>query len=290
MKERIEGSIGSDSASFSIEGDSGEGLLKRAADLISPFSETFGLLGDKIRIYRETSLLRSIKKARQLADAEGLELQEPPQKFLIHWAEHASMEDGGELDVAERWANLLVSAATDFRPGHLLFIRILGEITSVEAQLIERIAHADGKRQVGHGVLQDALTRWKQFDSPASPIADVDISYQSREFIDWAMEQFRLPGVAVETISVWTGYSEPFAEPYTSTLDQTVLDYDDYVTLELLIALNIVTKSECVLQPRDYLRIRGVAYCLTPMGADFYAACARDRVVMAPSSIPDKNC
>jgi len=59
-------------------------LSNALVEMFSPVTEALGALGDRVRIYRQISLLRSFKRAKAIASSEGLILTEPPLKFLVH--------------------------------------------------------------------------------------------------------------------------------------------------------------------------------------------------------------
>lgn len=117
-------------------------------EIFSPITNILGTLGDRVRIYRELSLLRSLKRAQQIAKEEGLTLAEPPLKFLIPYMEECSLESPEDNVMIEMWSRLLASSASNFKSEHNLFIRILREITTSEAKLLEYIV--SGNTNVSH--------------------------------------------------------------------------------------------------------------------------------------------
>lgn len=140
----------------------GTGVLANAlVETLSPVTNTFGALGDKVRVYRELSMLRTLKKAREIAAKENLVLQEPPTNFLVPFIEDCSLESGeGEL-LTEMWAKLLVSASTDFKSEHNLFIRLMREMTVSEAKVFEYLVDSKTDRSFQGGWnLDDVETSW----------------------------------------------------------------------------------------------------------------------------------
>jgi hypothetical protein len=63
-------------------GIDGSGPIGKAiVDTFSPVSNLLGLIGDQVRVYRELTLRRTLQRARDIADDEGLPLTEPPVGF-----------------------------------------------------------------------------------------------------------------------------------------------------------------------------------------------------------------
>jgi hypothetical protein len=110
----------------------------------SPAEELGSYIADKVRALRYNSLLRIVESAEKKAKAKNLHLKMPPVKFFVPFCESASLEE--EEDVAtgslsDVWANLLLSASTEYDPRHLLFLRVLKELTLNEARFIDLIVN-----------------------------------------------------------------------------------------------------------------------------------------------------
>ncbi|NGO50980.1 Abi-alpha family protein [Allomesorhizobium camelthorni] len=137
--------------SVSVKGDaglvelraSGEGasrITNAIADLLSPFSEAGGVVGDHIRFFRQSSALRAIARAREIAVERGLELRPVPPKFLLQWVEKASLEDESEDNLTEQWAELLASASANYKSAHVAYADLLGQIDKKDAELLRFFA------------------------------------------------------------------------------------------------------------------------------------------------------
>lgn len=105
----------------------------------SSAAELSELISDKVRYLRWKSAVRTLEKAKIFAEPYGGLCKAPPLKFFLPFMETCSLEEDDE-DVVDMWANLLVAASMEFKPGHLLFMRILREITGAEARLLRDIA------------------------------------------------------------------------------------------------------------------------------------------------------
>jgi len=53
-------------------------LSNALVEMFSPVTEALGALGDRVRIYRQISLLRSFKRAKAIASSEGLIFDRAP--------------------------------------------------------------------------------------------------------------------------------------------------------------------------------------------------------------------
>jgi hypothetical protein len=100
--------------------------VKAWLDVISPITEWAGLKGDQLRhkrellrIQQEASLNRIAELAQNKIKSQSLSISPVPTKFLVPFLERASLEDDTS-DLCERWADLLVSAATEYDPSRQL--------------------------------------------------------------------------------------------------------------------------------------------------------------------------
>lgn len=117
-------------------GSSGR-LLDALTDAIRPFTEGRGLKADIIRLQREDVLLEIAKKASERFALENRTPGQVPNKFLIPFLEKASTE-GDEAELIQMWANLLVSASTEYNSSHVRFTSILAEMGAREVKMLER--------------------------------------------------------------------------------------------------------------------------------------------------------
>ena len=246
----------------------------------APSSELGALVADKIRFLRWKNALRTVERARELADACDVSLKQPALKFLVPFLEHCSLEEEDE-DIQEFWAQLLVAAGVEFKSGHLLFMRLLREMTGTEARLLRDIATAGGIHEPTPSGLDDAIATWGMFSAPASPLA------QMETFSDWeacrekVFNTFQVPGVAIETLELDRLDDDTlggFASVETSHTYETLFHGHDQVSVDILSSLNVITKIDQMFDKGndedssgEYHRLMGWAYCMTSMGAAFYS-------------------
>ena len=146
-EDEIEVSVGKDAFTVKSGGDAAARITHTIADLLSPFSESTGLIGDVIHYYRQDMALRAISRAREIAAKTGAKLQPVPPKFLVKWVEDASLEESKSDELVDLWAGLLVSASTEFSPIHFQTRRILSEITPEHVRFIEYMCDIDLKNK-----------------------------------------------------------------------------------------------------------------------------------------------
>lgn len=150
-------------------------LSRALVEALSPVTELLGTLGDKIRIYRQLSLLKSIRRAKEIAEAEGLQLREPPLKFLVPLLEECSLEDPEDSTLIDMWARLLVAESTTHKSEHHLFIRVLRELTKEEARLLKYICSRDSHRH---------CQEYRHFEDVESDWRDAYIHIKIRDAIE----------------------------------------------------------------------------------------------------------
>lgn len=147
---------------FNVNIEATQDISRALVDAFSPATQFLGSLGDRVRIYRQVSLLRSLKRAKEIAEAEGLPLTEPSPKFLVPYLEDCSLEDPDNTTLLEMWARLLVDASRESKSEHNLFIRILKELSAPEAHLFRFVAsEAARKHPALKSTIDDAESFWR---------------------------------------------------------------------------------------------------------------------------------
>ena len=53
-------------------------LTNALVEIFSPVTELLGTVGDRVRVYRQVSLMRALKRAKEIAASEELVMVEPP--------------------------------------------------------------------------------------------------------------------------------------------------------------------------------------------------------------------
>lgn len=175
--------VGPDKASMTARGESASRLTNSFVDLLSFFTDGAGALGDMVRAYRIENAIRAMARARKLAEDNHLNLKPVPPKFLIQWTEAASLEEPGDHDLSESWAHLLVNAGMGLKPTHILFKRLLSEMSGRHVELVKWLCDFDDVRgNFDFSEMSNNAANWNKFFSDLSEI---------REFSEFDSEEFR---------------------------------------------------------------------------------------------------
>ena len=118
-------------------------LIDAVVDAFSPASEILGALGDGVRLARVEIAARITRRAKNIADENGLVLTAPPLKFLVPFFERSSIEDEGEAGIEEMWANLLFSASRKYSTISSSYVGILSSLCRDEALLLRHMFSAE---------------------------------------------------------------------------------------------------------------------------------------------------
>lgn len=261
-----------------IETEMSQALTKVLGSTVSELSQ---VIADKVRFLRWQSAVRTLEKAKEFAAPYGGLNKVPPLKFFLPFMETCSLEEGDD-DVVDMWANLLVSASTEFKSGHLLFMRILRELTGSEARLLRDISHGPTGKAVSQHDLEYATANWSSFSAAGSPLETIDIS-------NWELaketvfSELQMAGVAVEelTLSPLSGHENEAIEFFAH--GDSILDAHDRISLDILLSLNLVERVEHVFRNESKeLKLIGTAICTTAMGAAFYVECSTKEAIKNP--------
>lgn len=263
-------------------------LTKSLTDTFSSVTESFGMLGDRVRVYRKISLLRSLKKAREIAHEENLELKEPSLKFLIPFIEECSLEKPEDTTLIDMWAKLLTSASTSLESQHNVYIRILREITNAEAKLIEYITSPSTHQHFNHGWhLDDVEAEWKDpyvYIKLRDCIASIgrgqlDHSFPFNELELAFRSDAESPGNIVYFFDISKGTKGTYPLDSIHTSGRGPID-DEFntISISILKSLGILGDYQSSeLWFGDYV-IEVSAYYLTQLGAHFVKSCTRYKV------------
>lgn len=257
----------------------GKEISKALVDMFSPATNLLGLLGDKVRVYRQLSLMRSMKRASEIAAAEGLVLAEPPLKFLVPFMEECSLESPEDNKMIEMWARLLVSSSNDYKSEHHLFIRILKEISPNEAKLLEYICFPKTAERNQH--LDEVASSWHDpyvyiklqhiIDALTEPLGEnTDFSLIMDKFHKKAHER----GTVIYFFSICEGVKGIYPLDEVIVSPRGVID-DDYERSSIAILKSLGILADYV-SPEFWFGhycFNIHAYYLTELGAHFVKAC-----------------
>lgn len=259
---------------INIEGNE---IAKSVCDLFSPLTEFARAIGDQIRIYRELSVLKTLKKAKIKAEKLGLIIKPPPLKFLVPFLEQVSLEDDNDDTLTNLWTNLLLSVSTTFKAEHNLFIRILGELSTNEAKAFDYIANYNLEINSKKLNLLEAESDWydpyvyiRLRDCIKKNNTKIDFNY-SQLFRDFSKHTY---GSIVYYF--WVGKGELKNYPYDDVFINPVHEYEKIVddsSLSILKSHNLIGEYKS-----PEFCFHGALYQLnavyiTSLGSRFYSSC-----------------
>ena len=247
--------------------------------ILSPFTNWAGLLGDKLaykrdllRIQQEESLTAIMRNAAPKLALIKAPIKPIPVKFLVPFLESASLEDPGS-ELVRMWANLLVSSAEDYNEDNVYYVRLLSQMSSVQARLFEAIVGVRGPRSVlismeqnfflgQHFLRQIIEDAFKKAKRPPATLT------QAWKILERALNH---QGVVIEHIDLGHMTKEDFTNgcpPYSIYNDK---QQNDYAILRGLGLLEYVDTGYMEVIKRWNIKV--MAHYVTPLGLAFAQAC-----------------
>lgn len=225
------------------------GLL---GQVFGPAGQAGEWLSDKIRFFRFKSALKTLKKAKEIVDNEGIILKEIPIKFLVPFLEKCSLEDEGS-ELINQWANLLVSAGSEYKANHPAFVDILSQIGPSEARLLKRIWQI--RRSQGYDSLKTVLELYDQETAQYFGQKPVSIDeWEERGFLVMAGSH---PG------SLGDRRGTVMADQIIRSLQ--LLERQNLIKIQTVFGEHVTTSEEVYV----------VNAVLTPLGFEFVSSCER---------------
>lgn len=284
----LEISISKESFSTKLKSNAVDRLANGIADLLSPFTESAGLLGDSVRMYRQNNAIKGLAKATQLARHNEVELKPVEPKFLVQWLEGASLEDDGKEDLSDLWAGLLVAESALSRPSHYFFRRALLELSG---RHIDCLLHLCGEsrgsiRNIKGEKINPKINIDKFFGENYYATID-DIGYDK---IYNDIYNLNSPGLIVYTFEISQTINRGGPDVrnviYEKT-DKSVREFVRDFTVDLLqnmgfvkiegkhIAIKAPDTTDYSISNSEQTRVSGsISYCyLTRLGLEFILSC-----------------
>lgn len=141
-----------------------------------PFATEVGAaFGDKAKLYRLKNAVHCIKKAKVMLEEAGIDPGQVEPKILLPLLEHASLEDGEELQ--DRWAALLANAANPSSDTGLspAFIDVLRQLSPHEAAFLDLLCPSPTVKEKelvfspGSPFYSDLIKEWQQATGGMNP-------------------------------------------------------------------------------------------------------------------------
>lgn len=247
--------------------------------ILSPFTHWAGLLGDKLaykrellRIQQEEALTAVLRHAAPKLALIKAPIKPIPVKFLVPFLENASLEDP-DSELVKMWANLLVSSAENYNEDNVYYVRLISQISSVQARLFEAIIGVRGPESVllsmeenfflGQHFLAERIT--DSFNTAKKPPAT---STQAWKFMERILN---MQGVVVVHIDL----AHLVKDDYTAGCPSYSIYHDrqqnDYAILRGLGLVEYVDTGYMEVIGRWNIKV--MAHYVSPLGLAFAEAC-----------------
>lgn len=133
-----------------------------SSTLGAPLAEASQLITDKIRYIRWKNAVKTLEKAAQFANERNATLSAPHLKFFLPFMEGCSLEEA-EGNLVDEWARLLANTSTERSSNALIFTRILREIGSIEAQVMQEIFQNKSDEKQDADEVYQAIGHYQDF-------------------------------------------------------------------------------------------------------------------------------
>lgn len=257
--------------------------------ILSPITQWAGLIGDKLahkrdllRIQQEETLTAIMLRAAPRLALLRPPIKPVPVKFLVPFLEYASLEEP-DSELVKMWANLLVSSAENYHPDNVYYVRLISQMSSVQARLFEAMIGPRGPQSVlvsmeenfflGQNFLADRIR--DAFGNAKKPPSTL------RQAWNRLTKTLNMQGVVIEHIDVGHQVKEDYtngAPPYSLYRDE---QQNDYAILRGLGLIEYIDTGFFVVL--DQWKIKVMAHYVSPLGLNFAQACG------VQATNPDKD-
>lgn len=258
--------------------------VEALVDVISPFTEGLGLVGDNIRAHRYDVAIKIAQRAQELAVEKNILVLPPPLKFTVPFLEKASIEDP-DSELSELWARLLLDASNEFQGIQLTYIQILSEISSAEAIFLANVASAwdpDYSLQHSSSIATEIADTLENavLDFEHTPLQNASFVSRetAKELIDASYSvEHEKPAVLI-TVSI------PYQNPdSTSKMPDGEATLHNQATIAYLLQRQNMVAIENFEIHTKVGRVSIEVACLTQLGSDFVLSCMDGSDYFRPS-------
>lgn len=265
-------------AKFSTKGSAGARAAHSLIDMVSPFTEGGGAIGDVIRYFRQDMAIRATQRSLQIAETLNIPIKPVPAKFLVDWVEKASLEDPEDNSLTELWAGLLVSAGNQISPAHYQFKRIVSEMTPAHIELLSIICDHNFDHYAPYTPVKDYSALTSLFEKEKDELVAInDLEADPMDILNGLDNNT----FKVERFSIVTVPKFSMNENLEIARNRTVFNnYTDAHVIKHFIEVGIIDRIERSIKVKcenldnrlaHYLKF--TALYLTPFGSDFLEAC-----------------
>lgn len=246
--------------------------------LFGPAATELGeILADKVRSYRAKNLEKVLEAAKVRIGNE--DAQELPLRFSIPFFEKASLDD--DVELIERWANLLASATLDYKPEKLAFIDILARLSPAEAKLLENMVPHQIETDSPSDVPEYAIFTW-QTAGKKDVVSQLGGIVSKTSFEDGKLTQEGRNiakkiidmdlGLIIESISARPLDIDDRGEWFESRSNIE----KDLIQFDILISAGLAARSN-LFQATKEVSVTASVVAATALGFEFVKACRGDQ-------------
>ena len=269
------------SVQLGASGEAAKGISKAFATVFGPAAREFGeYLGDKVKYHRHRALIKILEKAsEEKYFPEPNQREMPPLKFLVPFGENASLEEEDDELMIELWARLLAGSTNNYSSRHVIFMRILKEITSSEARFLDEMCRKNRSNY-----------EFAPFSSVLDAPGWIEEPHLFKLFKDWSdkdtgillrdylLQRIEVPGTHVLDIEFLAGvrgewpYDEADCDPSADQISWLFEKYS-HMQVDVLRGLNIISEKQTgeIWYGNRFIRVSYLE--ITPLGAEFFVMC-----------------
>lgn len=211
-------------------------------DAISPVTEWLGMRGDILRDKREQLAIQRHRTMTEIAERfvqarpSDAPLDELPPKFLVPFIEQASLEDA-DSPLVGLWSNLLVSAAEQYDPSHLHFMKIISSLSPSQAKVFSTMFRGRTLHELDLGLDDvDGFFALAHFQKGFAQQLGKAKPKDNDEFGDCIVEHMNTYAVQVLHVAFDRDEYADIGFPYPTAQDKDELD------LAILESLGLISK------------------------------------------------
>lgn len=259
-------------------------------DLVSPLTEWAGLKGDQLRLkrdqlrlQREDILAEIISRARERIGSLEKVDKPIPNKFIVPFLEHASLE-GQDSSLIDMWANLLASAAQNFSSYHTHFVSIISQLSAKQGEILKSIIGTESAYECE--LARDNIISHFQGRHIRQLVEHTasELNTQTDKVFFIAIERlFDQAGIEVVRISIENRETRDY---FDITPEYQVYTDDDEVDYSILEAVGLIRYVDTEFFDAKIWAISVAYYHLTDLGFHFSLACGLVRPDVEPFPPP----
>lgn len=228
-------------------------------------------IGDKLKIFVNSRLDKIFQRTQQIGLAEGA--KELPPGFAYLALQRASFSEDHD-SITNMWAQLLVSSANKFSQRNALYIEILAQLTSEEAEYLEGLAIPVmiGEHSVAHGYdhFEADLYRFVESITVEMKPGGVNTSKILDHFHDETLPVSNWPYIITAVHYRDKVVRKAIGGSVSSSANSTGMPLQS--SFDVLSRQQIMRKASVVRDVPEY-NLTVQAYYLTKLGAEFMLTC-----------------